>query len=504
MEPAAPVQGETPTAGGDFELRKRYIGLLAGPALFFLVILWPMDGLSREAHVLAAVFAWAIAYWVTEAVPVAVTAILASVLSIVAGVAPAQRVLAAYGDPIIFLFIGSFILAEAMRGSGLDRRLAFALLRYPWTTRTPSRLLATVGVVTWSISLWVSNTATTAMMLPVGTGILGALGGIGDPKRSRFPIGFLLMLTWSSSVAVGIPVGSPPNLIALGMIRNLTDRRLTFFDWVALTMPLAVLMLIVCWLLLRYRYVEEREVGGDLHRYVAAERQRLGGWSCRERNVAGVFLLVCVLWMLPGAVALLSSPEAPLPRFFEAYLPEAVVALIGAILLFLLPTDLGRGQFTITWREAARIDWGTILLFGGGLSLGRLMFDTGLAEAIGWALIRTSGAESVWALTAVAIVAGVVLSETSSNTASASMVIPVMIAVAQSMGVSPLPPALGAALGASFGFMLPVSTPPNAIVYGSGLVPLREMIRSGIWLDVSGAVLIWLGLRILCPLFGAV
>jgi sodium-dependent dicarboxylate transporter 2/3/5 len=504
MDPDAPAPWLTATLHAPFEVRKRLLGLAAGPLLFLAVLLSPMDGLSRGAHLLAAVFAWAIVYWVTEAVPVAVTAILASVLSIVAGVAPAGTVLAAYGDPIIFLFIGSFILAEAMRGSGLDRRLAFALLRYPWTTRSPSRLLATMGAVTWSISLWVSNTATTAMMLPVGTGILGALGRIGDPTRSRFPTGFLLMLTWSSSVAVGVPVGSPPNLIAIGMIRNLTDRRLTFFDWVALTMPLAVLMLLVCWLILRHRYVEDRGLAGDLHRYVAAERQRQGGWSRGERNVAGVFVLVCLLWMLPGAVALLSSPEAPLPRFFEAYLPEAVVALIGAVLLFLLPTDLGRGQFTITWREAVRIDWGTILLFGGGLSLGRLMFDTGLAENIGRALVRTSGAESVWALTAVAIVAGVVLSETSSNTASASMVIPVMIAVAQSMGVSPVPPALGAALGASFGFMLPVSTPPNAIVYGSGLVPLREMIRSGIWLDLSGAIVIWLGLRILCPLFGAV
>lgn len=501
-EPAGPVEGEPPAAGGGFELRKRLIGLLAGPALFLLVALWPLAGLSREAHLLAAVFAWAIVYWVTEAVPVAVTAILASVLSIAAGIAPARTVLAAYGDPILFLFIGSFILAEAMHGSGLDRRLAFALLRYPWATRTPGRLLATIGVVTWSVSLWVSNTATTAMMLPVGVGILRGLGTVGDPLRSRFPVGFLLMLTWSSSVAVGIPVGSPPNLIALAMIRNLTDRHLSFFDWVVLTMPLAALMLLLCWLVLRRLYGEAQGTGSDLSGYVAEERRRLGGWSRAEINVACVFLLVCFLWMLPGAVALFSSPEAPVPRFFEARLPEAGVALLGAVLLFMLPTDLRRGEFTLTWGQAARIDWGTILLFGGGLALGRLMFDTGLADTIGKALIRISGAESLWTLTAVAIGTAVVLSEASSNTASASMVIPVMIAVAQSTGVSPIPPALGAALGASFGFMLPVSTPPNAIVYGSGLVPLREMIRSGIWLDVSGAVLIWVGLRVVCPLFG--
>jgi sodium-dependent dicarboxylate transporter 2/3/5 len=463
-----------------------------------------MAGLSGEAHRLAAVFAWTVAYWVTEALPLPVTALLSSVLSIAFGIAPATTVLAAYSDPVIFLFLGSFIIAEAMKESRLDRRFAFALLRHPWAIRSPGRLLWAIGLGTCALSRWVRNTATTAMMLPVGLGILGGLGRVGDPKQSRFPIGLSLMLTWSSSVAIGLPIGSPPNLIAIGMIRDLTDKRLSFFDWVAVTMPLTALMLILVWVILRlrYGYDEATETWGEIARYVAAERQKLGGWSRAEINVLGVFLVACTLWMLPGAITLVSSAEAPLPRFFETYVPESTVALIGAVLLFMLPTNIGRGEFTVTWRQAARIDWGTILLFGGGLGLGRLMFETKLAEAVGNAVVKMSGAESVWALTAVAIVTGIVLSEVSSNTASASMVIPVVIAAATSTGVSPIPPALGAALGASFGFMLPVSTPPNAIVYASGLVPLGEMLRSGIWLDLTGAVVIWGGLRLLCPLFG--
>jgi len=492
---------DRPDAEERFEARKRQIGLILGPLLFLAVLVWPIEGVSREAHLLAAVFAWAVTYWVTEPLPVAVTAILSSVLSIILGVAPVRSVLAPYADPIIFLFIGSFIIAEAMKSSGLDRRFAFALLRRPWATKTPSRLMATIGVITCAISLWVSNTATTAMMLPIGIGVLGALGRIGDPKQSRFPIGLLLMLTWSSSVAVGLPIGSPPNLIAIGMIRELTPQRLSFFDWVAVTMPLTLLMLILVWLILRALYREEASTAGEIERYLTEEYQKLGPWSRAEINVLAVFLLAAVLWMLPGAMAMVTSPDAPFPRFFEAYLPESVVALLGAILLFMLPGDK-RGEATISWKQAARIDWGTILLFGGGLSLGRLLFETKLAEAMGKSIVKISGAESVWGLTAVAIVIGIFLSETSSNTASASMVIPVVIAVAQTTGVSPIPPALGAALGASFGFMLPVSTPPNAIVYGSGLVPLKEMIRSGILLDLSGAVLIWLGLRLFCPLFG--
>lgn len=483
-------------------LRKRGVGLVLGPALFALVLAWPIPGLDPPAHRLAAVFAWTVAYWLTEALPVAATALLSSVLSIAAGVAPAKEVFAPYADPLIFLFVGGFILAEAMRTSGLDRRLALALLEHGWATRTPPRLLASVGLITCSISLWVSNTATTAMMLPIGLGLLRGLGRAGDPRESRFPTGLMLMLSWASSVAVGIPVGSPPNLIAIGLVRDLTGRRLTFFDWVAVTLPITVLMLGLCWLILNARYRDAPGVKLDVGGYVAEQRAQLGPPGRAERNVALVFALAVLLWTLPGAVALVTSPDAPLPRFFERHLPESEVALVAAVLLFLLPTNLARGEFTITWREAVRIDWGTILLFGAGLSLGKLMFDTKLAEVLGRTLVHWSGAESVWSLTAMAIVVGVLLSEVSSNTASASMVTPVMIAIAQSSGVSPVPPAIGAALGASFGFMMPISTPPNAIVYGSGLVPLGEMVRSGLLLDATGAALIWVGLRVLCPLFG--
>ena len=478
------------------------IALLVGPALFGLVLAAPLEGLTAPAHRLAAVFVWVVAYWVTEAIPLPATSLLGSVLCIVLGVAPAGTVLAPYADPVIFLFVGSFILAEAMRSSGLDRRFAWALLRHEWATRTPGRLLAALGVVTCAISLWVSNTATTAMMLPVGLGILAALGPAGDPARSRFPIGLLLMLTWSSSVAVGIPVGSPPNLIAIGMVRNLTGQRLTFFDWTAVTMPVTVVMLVLSWAVLRHRYPAHGDMGAAIAEYVTAQRTAMGPWTRAQRNVAAVFGLACVSWMLPGALAMVAGPEAPAARLLEARLPESAVALGAAALLFMLPTDLARRTFTITWRDAARIEWGTIVLFGGGLSLGRLMFETGLAETVGRALVRLSGAESVWALTAMAIVVGVALSETSSNTASASMVVPVVIAVAGTAGVSPIPPAIGAALGASLGFMLPVSTPPNAIVYGTGLVPLREMIRAGLWLDLAGIIVIWVSLRLLCPLLG--
>ena len=183
-------------------------------------------------------------------------------------------------------------------------------------------------------------------------------------------------------------------------------------------------------------------------------------------------------------------------------MPEAVVAVVAALLLFVLPTDVRRGKFTLTWGQAVQIDWGTLLLFGGGIALGEMMFTTGVARALGdWAVART-GAESVWAVTAAMIVLGIVLSETTSNTAAATMLAPIAISMSLRLGVSPIPPALGACLGASFGFMLPVSTPPTAIVFGSGMVPIVKMMRAGILFDLAGAVIIWAGLRVLLPALG--
>jgi sodium-dependent dicarboxylate transporter 2/3/5 len=490
-----------PDAGGHAPSR-RALRLASGPVAFAVVLSLPLGGLSAEAHRLAAIFALAVVYWITEALPLAVTALLASGLAIVLGVAPARAVLAPYADPVIFVFLGSFVLAEALKESGLDWRIAASLLRRRWATRTPGRLLATIGVVTCTLSLWVSNTASTAMMLPIGLGLVRGLGAAADAAGSRYGTGLILMLAWSSSVAVGIPVGSPPNLIAIGLVREMTARRLTFFDWVAVTMPLTALMLALCWLILRGLY---RTPGGSWPAALggaARDGAQPRPWTAAERSVAAVFAATALLWMLPGAVALATSPESAPARWLEARLPEAAVAIGAAVMLFCLPTGLGRGAQAAAWRRMAAIDWGTILLFGGGLSLGRLMFDSGLAGAAGEALARLAGAESVWALTALAIVAGVILSELTSNTASASVLVPIVIAVAQAGGVSPLPPVLGAALGASFGFMLPISTPPNAIVYGSGRVPLRDMIRAGALLDVTGAALIWLALRVLCPRLG--
>lgn len=201
--------------------------------------------------------------------------------------------------------------------------------------------------------------------------------------------------------------------------------------------------------------------------------------------------------ILPGVFSVCGESLAGFAKEYAKRMPEGVAALVGIMLLFIIPTNWKKREFTITWQEAVRIDWGTIILFGGGLSLGNMMFQTRLAEAIGQGLLGLTGVNTLWGITALATALGIIISETTSNTASANMVIPTMIALAQSAGIDPIPPALGACLGASYGFMLPVSTPPNAIVYGSGLVPITKMIRAGIIFDICGFLIIWTGLRLL-------
>ena len=521
-ENAAPVESMSP-AEAAFERGRRVAGAVLAPAAF--AIAWLLAGtLGPQGQALAAVLAAVVVLWICETLPLPVTAIVGAVLCVMLGVAPARQVFAYFADPIVFLFIGSFMLARAMSVHGLDRRIALSFLSIRWISARPARLLAGLGLVTAAVSMWVSNTATTAMMLPIALGLLGALrqaraagGGAADTGPWPFATGLMLMVAYSASIGgVGTPVGSPPNLIGIGLIRNSAGVDIRFFTWMALAVPILIAMAVVLFLLLHRlhpdapRRADKRtqtrhadvDLAAELRAHVEREKAQLGPWTRGQVNTLIAFSVAVTLWMLPGLLALLGLDDSALSAWLQSRMPEALVALIAAVLLFILPVRTPERAPTLMWQEAVKIDWGTILLFGGGLALGTLMFETGVARAIGESLAGQIGASSLWRLTFAAIAVGIVLSETTSNTAAANMVIPVVIAIAQAADVNPVPPALGAAFGASFGFMLPVATPPNAIVYGSGLVPIPKMMRAGILFDVLGLFVIWIGLRIMCPLLG--
>ena len=479
---------------------RRLLGSVLAPAAFAGLLALPLPGLTPEAHRLAAVLAAVVVLWVTEALPLPVTALLGASACVLLQVAPAKEVFAPFADPLMFLFIGAFILARGIFLHGLDRRLAYAVLSLPWVGARPGRILLAFGAATALISAWISNTATTAMMFGIGRSILAALRSSGanvaiDP---RYASGLMLMTSFAASIGgLATPVGTPPNLIGLGFIRSQLGVDIPFFRWMLIGVPVVVVLFLFLVVYLRAvapAGVRELPAGAEL---IRRERERLGPWTPGQRSVAIAFGLTVALWVAPGVVALVAGEASPLYQGLTRRLPEGVAALLGAAALFVLP---GRNGRAITWDEATQIDWGVVMLYGGGFALGVLSFQTGLAEAMGRGLTGLLPVEGRLGLLVASVVFAVILSETTSNTASANMVVPVVISIARAAGLDPLEPALGATLASSLGFMLPVSTPCNAIVYGSGYIPLGRMMRWGLVLDLVGVVVIVCAVRALSGL----
>ncbi|WP_293785689.1 DASS family sodium-coupled anion symporter [uncultured Aeromicrobium sp.] len=492
-----------------FERIRRTSGLFAGPVVGVVVYLLcaPLDDPAQR---LAGVLSWVVVYWITEAIPIPVTAMLAMAAVIIFGIADADTVFGSFGNSTIFVFIGGFIIAEAMRKHGLDRRFAFAILSIPGVSATTTRIIVAFGAITALLSGFVSNTATAAMMMPIAAGIVGFLASVlsrdgdeVDPQRLHFATALMLMVAYGASVGgLLTPVGSPPNLIGRAYLEEELDIVIPFFQWILLAFPLvAVMFAVLCLLLVRLNRPEVKRVEG-VDGYIREERRKLGSMGTGSRNTLIAFGVAVTLWIFPGAVGLVTGGESDFYDTVLGLLDEGAVAIIAASLLFVLPTNWSQRSFTLTWNDAARIDWGTIILFGSGIALGGLLSSTGLAETMGTSLSDLLGTSSLVGITILATVIAVLISETTSNTASVVVVAPIAAQLALAVDVNPAIPVLAAVFGASFGFMLPVSTPPNAIVYGTGMVPITKMVRSGIVFDLAGIVIIVAGVTGMATLLG--
>ncbi len=495
-----------------FERGRRTTGLFLAPAVALVFLALPLD-MGAAQQTLAGVLLGVIVLWITEAVPIPVGGLIGVGAIVLLGVAPVDDVLAPFGSSTIFVFIGAFILAQAMLTHGLARRFAFRILSLPGVGRSTTRVIIAFGVITCLVSAFVSNTATVAMLLPTALGILAVIAGLMeergvvregfDPTRLRVGAALMLMLAYGASVGgLLTPVGSPPNLIGRGLIEEATGEKISFAQWTMAALPICFGMFVVLAIvLLLLNKPEIKEISG-VEEYVAAERDKMGKLSRAERNTLIAFGITVSLWILPGIVGAVAGTESDAYTNVSDRLDEGVIAVLGASLLFLLPTKWEEREFTLTWTQAARIDWGTILLFGTGIIFGTLLADTGLAETIGKSSSEALGLDGVIAITVFAVLLAIIVSETTSNTASAAVVVPIIIPIAQAASVDPFVPALAATFAASFGFMLPVSTPQNAVVYGSGVVPITTMIRSGFSFDVLGAILIILLLPIMVAVVG--
>jgi sodium-dependent dicarboxylate transporter 2/3/5 len=485
------------------ETRKK-IGFFLGPLFFLGVYFSPILNENPQAHSLLAIFLLTVVFWITECIPIPITALLIPVFMTVFHVASVKEAFAPFSNPIIILFLGSFILARAMCVHALDRKLAHAVLSSKAIARKSTRILFAMGMITMFLSLWISNTATTAMIYPIALGMADAFNSEGEKKRG-IPIGivFLLSIAYSASIGgIGSPIGSPPNLIAIGMLEKLVDYKITFFQWMVFGFLILIPMYLVLFLYMRAR-MKKCKLEKLEHIPSIINKNIKKGLTRGQTNVLIAFSVTVFLWVFPGFVSLFWGREAPVYIWFSRHIPEAVAAIIGACLVFFLPVDRKRGLFTLPFKEAMKVDWGTLILFGGGLSLGFQMFDTGLADVIGNLFISIGGDSAGMSLICLlSITLAVFLTELTSNTASANMIIPIVIAISTAASINPVPPVIGSAIGCSFAFMLPVATPPNAIVYGSGRIRLPQMMKIGFFLNIIGIMVIWFGVSILAPLLG--
>lgn len=481
-------------------MRQR-VGLYAAPGLALLVYVNPFSTLPPSAHTLSAILVWVVVSWITEALPLAMTSLLGAALCIATGLGSAKEVLATFAHPIIFLFIGSFFLAAAFVAHGLDRRFAVWLLSRKCLRASPVGIFAAMGLATAVLSMWISNTAAVAIMVPIALGILSTIRGAQGEGREHEP-GVLLLLAYGSAAGgIATMIGTPPNLIGVGLLSQQAGISLSFFDWMGIGLPIAAVIGVVIAVMLFWLHPPPQAFGalGDHLQRLRHQQER---WTRGQRNTCIALALAVGCWVGPGVLGIALGRDSELVTFINARLPKEMVPIFAAGLLFVLPVNFKAGEFTLKWSQAANINWGIILLFGGGLTFGHLMVQTHLATIIGENMVALFGSHTLWTLTAVAIGTALVITEIASNTAAASMLVPVVISISTAAGISPIPPTLGVCLAASLAFVLPVSTPPNAIVYGTGLVPILKMIKAGVLLDILGAGLVWLTLRLLCPLMG--
>ncbi len=490
------------TSSNDFNNKRRVIGAVLGPALAVALWFTPIDALSVQAHRLLAIMTMIAVWWITEPIPIPVTSLLGPTLCVVLGVAPVAETFDAFANPMIFLFLGGFLLAKAMMVNGLDKRIAFGIMSMRWVGDSPRRIFLAIGMACLICSGWISNTATAAMMFPIALGLLesirdmlAARGKHIDLANYKYSTGLMLMTAYACSIGgVLTPIGTPPNIMMIGFLDKLAPEAptISFFDWMVWGLVAMVFYFVVTYVVLWRMFPADIEHIDGAREFIRARMDELGSWTRAQKNTVFAFGVAIVLWVAPSVLSLVHGPHSDLMKAYEAHFPEAIAAMVGALLLFLLPVDLKKGKMTLSWKEGAEgIEWGTLLLFGGGLALGGLMYTTGLSDWIGHGIkAMLGGNPSEWLFVAVFCVSALLMAEFTSHTAAINLMGTISIGTALSLGFSPVPVAVGIALASSLGFMMPVSTPPNAIIYASGYVPITKMIRSGIVIDAIGVICI--------------
>ena len=504
-------------------LAKR-VGLFGGPVLALICYYFlpphystgPGEWVefSQAGRTTLAMMVWMATWWLTEAVDIEVTALLPIVAFPLLGIAPLSKVLPPYAADVIFLFMGGFIIGLAIERWGLDRRIAFFVLRL--VGARPSAIIAGFMAVTAFLSMWVSNTACAAMMVPIALSVIDLVlrsrtgaglkesGGIPQDKipERNFATGLLLCVAYAASIGgVATIIGSPPNGIAVRYIQQTFQKEVTFFDWLLIGGPFTLIFLPIAWLMITrvlFR-ADMGEIAGG-RQYFSDEYHKLGALTRGEKTVLAVFSATALLWVF--SPLLKPAVIAGIKPF--AGLSDAGIAMMAALALFLIPVDRAKGIRAMDWDTAVKLPWGVLMLFGGGLTLAASIEANGVSEFIGNSSRGLAGLHPLLLLLAIATMT-VFLSELTSNTAQVATMVPVLAAMAPVLGMNPYVLIIACTLAASSAYMMPVGTPPNAIVFGTGLVRMPQMMKAGFWLNLAGILVIttlaWL---FITPLLGNV
>jgi sodium-dependent dicarboxylate transporter 2/3/5 len=451
--------------------------------LFLLTLLFfrPQE-LGESGRVTLAATLWIATWWITEAIPIAATSLLPIVLFPLTGALGLEETTASFGHKYIFLYVGGFILAIAIERWNLHRRLALNIIRLIGSN--VNRIMLGFMVATAFLSMWISNTASSVMMLPIGVAIIKQLkdnpATIDDENRT---FGKLLMLGIAYSASIGgmaTLIGTPPNLVLAGIVQELYGVEITFQQWIIFGLPVSVLILFICWKYLTTytRHFEQQSFPGG-RAEIRRQLDQLGAIGYEEKTVLIVFGLTAFAWITRSFL---------LERFIPG-IDDTIIAVAGGLLLFLLPARRGSGRAIVNWEEAVQLPWGILLLFGGGLAIAQAFKSTGLAEWIAGQLVALENVP-VFLLLLVLIALVNFLTEITSNLATTAMLLPVLASLALTVGVHPYLLMVGATVAASCAFMLPVATPPNAVVFGSGYLTIPDMVRAGVVMNLVSIVLL--------------
>ncbi|API93421.1 MULTISPECIES: SLC13 family permease [Virgibacillus] len=475
------------------------IGLIAGPLLFAITLLFfSPEGLSQEGLAVLASTIWIAIWWMTEAIPIPATSLLPIILFPLTGGLDIGTTTSSYGSDTIFLFMGGFMIALAMEKWNLHRRIALSIISVIGTNT--NRIILGFMVSTGFLSMWISNTATAMMMVPIGLAIIyqisEALKGNPsiDTSKENFAFGKALMLGIAYSASVGgiaTLIGTPPNAALAGVINKMYGIELSFAKWMLFGVPIAWVFILIIWFyLIKVAYpLKLKELPGG-KAVIHQEIQKLGKSSAEEKAVFTVFVLTACAWISRSFFLVHINPN----------INDAIIAMCAAVILFLLPSKNHKDTFLLDWNTAVKLPWGILLLFGGGLAIAAGFTQSGLSEWIGNQLTALQGIHIFIVLLAVTGLV-IFLTEITSNTATANMMYPIMAALAIALGVHPFVVMIAAGVASSCAFMLPVATPPNAVVFGSGYLRIQDMAKSGFALNIIGTILVTLAIYFLLPIF---